>query len=102
MKRPICYLTLMMLMTLSSESSAQEVAKNQAEPSAQKRPNIILFLTDDHRHDQLGCAGHPILKTPSIDALAKTGVRFENAFVTTSICAASRATIFSGLYERSH
>lgn len=65
-------------------------------------PNIIFFLSDDHRADLLGCAGHPILKTPTIDRLASEGVRFENAFVTTSICAASRATIFTGLWERSH
>jgi len=66
------------------------------------RPNIIFFLSDDQRADFLGCAGHPILKTPTIDGLAERGVRFENAFVTTSICAASRASIFTGLYERTH
>ncbi len=69
---------------------------------AADRPNVIFFLSDDHRADFLGCAGHPILKTPTIDALAAGGVRFENAFVTTSICAASRATFFTGLWERTH
>lgn len=64
--------------------------------------NILFFLSDDHRADFLGCAGHPILKTPNIDKLAALGTRFENAYVTTSICAASRASIFSGLYERAH
>ena len=70
--------------------------------AAEKPPNILFLLTDDQRNDTLGCAGHPILKTPNIDALAAGGVRFENAFVTTSICAASRASIFSGLHERTH
>ena len=70
--------------------------------AADDSPNIIFFLSDDHRADFLGCAGHPIVKTPTIDRLAKDGVRFQNAFVTTSICAASRATIFTGLWERSH
>ncbi len=65
-------------------------------------PNIIFFLSDDQRNDLMGCAGHPILKTPTMDRLAKTGVRFENMFVTTSICAASRATLFTGLFERTH
>ncbi len=69
---------------------------------AADRPNVIFFLSDDQRNDFLGCAGHPILKTPTIDSLAREGVRFENAFVTTSICAASRATLFTGLWERSH
>ena len=67
-----------------------------------KPPNIIFFLSDDQRHDQMGSAGHPIIKTPTMDRLAREGTRFSNAFVTTSICAASRATIFTGLYERSH
>jgi arylsulfatase A-like enzyme len=70
--------------------------------SAAERPNVIFFLSDDQRADFLGCAGHEIVKTPTIDGLAKNGVRFENAFVTTSICAASRATFFTGLWERSH
>lgn len=73
-----------------------------AEPAETRRPNVLLFLIDDQRNDTLGCAGHPILKTPRIDRLAAEGVRFENAFVTTAICAASRATIFTGLYERTH
>jgi arylsulfatase A-like enzyme len=67
-----------------------------------KRPNIILLLTDDQRNDTLGCAGHPVVQTPNIDNLAGQGVRFENCFVTTSICAASRASIFTGLCERTH
>ncbi len=66
------------------------------------RPNIIFFLIDDQRNDTLGCAGHPFVKTPVVDGLAAAGVRFRNAFVTTSICAASRATLLTGLYERTH
>ena len=69
---------------------------------AAQRPNIIFFLSDDHRWDRLGCADHPVLKTPNIDRLAAEGVRFQNMFVTTSICAASRASILTGLYERTH
>ena len=69
---------------------------------AAQRPNIIFFLSDDHRWDRLSCAGHPTLKTPNIDRLAKQGARFPNMFVTTSICASSRATILTGLYERTH
>lgn len=69
---------------------------------AASRPNLVFILTDDQRNDTLGCAGHPIVKTPVIDSLAARGVRFRNAFVTTSICAASRASLLTGLYERSH
>jgi arylsulfatase A-like enzyme len=70
--------------------------------AATKQPNIVFFLIDDQRNDTLGCAGHPIVKTPVVDRLAKEGVRFENAFVTTSICAASRASFLTGLVERTH
>jgi len=66
------------------------------------RPNILFFLSDDHRRDRIGCAGDPFLKTPTMERLAKDGVRFSNMFVTTSICAASRATLLTGLYERTH
>lgn len=64
-------------------------------------PNIVFFLTDDQRHDTLGCAGHPILKTPTIDGLAERGVRFSNMFVSHSICWVSRATILTGQTARS-
>jgi len=74
----------------------------QGREKSEKLPNIILLLADDQRNDTLGCAGHPIVQTPNIDELAARGVRFENCFVTTSICAASRASIFTGLYERTH
>jgi len=66
------------------------------------RPNILILLTDDQRWDAMGCAGNRIVQTPEMDRLAAEGTRFVNAFVTTSICAASRASIFTGQYERSH
>lgn len=67
-----------------------------------ERPNILFILVDDQRNDVIGCAGHPFAETPTVDQLAKGGIRFTNAFVTTSICAASRASIFTGLYECKH
>lgn len=70
--------------------------------AVQERPNIIFILTDDQRHDALGVAGNSIIQTPNLDKLAGDGWRFENAFVTTPICAASRASILTGLYERTH
>ncbi|MEJ5275137.1 MAG: sulfatase [Thermogemmata sp.] len=66
------------------------------------RPNIIILLADDLRADALGCMGNPIIQTPSIDALAQKGTLFRNAFVTTSICAVSRASILCGQYARRH
>jgi arylsulfatase A-like enzyme len=66
-----------------------------------RRPNLLLILTDDQRFDMLGST-HPFLETPHMDLLASEGFRFENAFVTTPICAASRASILTGLVERTH
>jgi arylsulfatase A-like enzyme len=67
-----------------------------------KPPNIVFILTDDQRWDALGVAGNTIVQTPEMDALAKAGTYFKNAFATTPICAASRASILTGLYERTH
>ena len=73
---------------------------NSARAESEK-PNILFFLVDDQRNDTLGCAGHPIIKTPTIDRLAEEGVRFQNMFVTTSICWVSRSSILTGLVARS-
>jgi arylsulfatase A-like enzyme len=89
-------LILLLVAALAAGSSIRDCG------AAERAPNVIFFLSDDHRADFLGCAGHAIVKTPTIDRLAAEGVRFENAFVTTSICAASRATLLTGLWERSH
>lgn len=67
-----------------------------------KKPNIIFILTDDHRWDALGAMGNPIVKTPNIDELAREGVMFRNAYVTTAICAVSRASILTGQYMSRH
>lgn len=68
----------------------------------QQKPNIIFILTDDQRWDALGFAGNTLIQTPEMDRLAGEGLYFENAFVTTPICAASRASLLTGLYERTH
>jgi arylsulfatase A-like enzyme len=75
---------------------------SDGEPPPAARPNMILILTDDMRWDVMGCAGHPLLKTPEIDRLATNGTRFTDAFVTTSICNVSRASILTGQYARRH
>ena len=67
-----------------------------------KKPNIIFILTDDQRAEAMGYAGNKIIKTPEMDKLASQGIYFKNAFVTTPICAASRASILTGMYERTH
>ena len=69
---------------------------------ASGRPNIIFILSDDHRWDAMSNMGHPVVQTPSLDRLASQGVRFNNAFVTTSLCSPSRASFLTGQYARTH
>lgn len=70
--------------------------------AAADRPNIVFILADDVRWDDLGVTGHPFVKTPHIDRIAKEGVMFRNAFATTVICSPSRANILTGLQTRAH
>jgi arylsulfatase A-like enzyme len=62
------------------------------------RPNIVFILSDDHVHNALGIAGHPHLKTPNLDRLAREGVWFRQAAAVTPLCAPSRAAFLTGLY----
>lgn len=64
-------------------------------------PNIVLILADDLAWDDLGAYGHPTLRTPNIDRLAKEGLRFDRAYVTTSSCSPSRASLITGRYPHS-
>ena len=67
---------------------------------AAERPNILFLFADDQRYDTLGCSGHPIVQTPTIDRLAAQGVRFSNAHVTTAVCWVSRAVVLTGQWQR--
>lgn len=99
-RRLIAVLPLILVYSGISRVSAGE---NQPETmQVEQRPNIIFILTDDQRWDALGYAGNRIIQTPEMDRLAREGVYFRNAFVTTPICAASRASLLTGLYERTH
>jgi arylsulfatase A-like enzyme len=71
--------------------------------AAESRPlNVLVLLADDWRFDTLGIAGDPVVKTPHLDRLAGEGLRFTHACVTTSICSASRATLFTGQWMSRH
>ena len=81
--------SLLLLISLSASAAAAP-------------PNIVFFFADDQTTSTLGCYGNEIVQTPNIDSLARRGVRFENAFVSHSICWVSRTTILSGLTGRSY
>ncbi|MFM2348993.1 MAG: hypothetical protein RL654_3746, partial [Pseudomonadota bacterium] len=64
--------------------------------------NVLFIMADQLRWDHLGCAGHPYLKTPNLDALARRGVRFSQAYVNSGVCGPSRMSYYTGRYPISH
>ena len=65
---------------------------------ASRPPNVIVIVTDDHGIGDVGCYGHPEVKTPNLDRLAASGVRFTQWYSNAPICSASRAAIMTGKY----
>lgn len=65
------------------------------------KPNIIWLIADDQGDRDLGCYGHPSIRTENLDRIASQGVRFTNSFVTTSSCSPSRSSTFTGRYPHS-
>ncbi len=64
--------------------------------SIENRPNIVLIMTDQHQAQALSIAGNLDVKTPNLDKLAKTGIRFPNTYVTFPLCVPSRSSVFTG------
>ena len=81
------------------------IAGCSSEKDSENKPNILVLISDDQRWDQVSYPGNQIIaefETPNLDKLASNGAYFTNAFVTTPICAVSRACIMTGRYESSH
>lgn len=96
--RPLRFaaITMAMALTLCGAFSAPLSAGNMP-----ARPNIVFILTDDQRFDELGIL-NPALHTPNLDKLARGGIHFRNAVVTTALCSPSRASIITGRYMHRH
>lgn len=89
------------LILVNANSQAQNLLLEEIENVKPK--NVIFILSDDHRYDFMGFTGKfPWLKTPGMDRLAGEGIYFPNAFVTTSLCSPSRASILTGQYSHTH
>ena len=67
-----------------------------------KQRNVVFIFSDDHRYDVMGFMGHPFVETPHMDFMAEQGVHFKNAFVTTSLCSPSRASVLTGQFMHNH
>lgn len=108
-KVPLLALIITLLFLNSTVFGKDKTGTIKPSPAKAKRhaqtagkPNIIFVLTDDHRWDALGVMGNKIIQTPNLDALANKGILFKNAYVTTSICCVSRASLLTGQYESRH
>jgi iduronate 2-sulfatase len=86
----VCCFTAVLLLA----SSARGLAADKS------RPNILFIISDD-LNNSVGCYGHPLVKTPNIDRLAKRGVRFEHAYCQYPLCGPSRNSMLTGLYPNS-
>jgi len=86
------------LVALTVLLPALQVAETR-EAQSQKQPNIVFIMSDDHAAHAISAYGSKLIKTPNIDRLATEGMKFENCFVTNSICTPSRAAILTGKYS---
>ena len=67
-----------------------------------RRPNILFINLDQLRYDCLGFTGHPLVKTPHLDALARSGLRFDSAYTPFPVCAPARQTLLTGVMPEQH
>ncbi len=94
-------LTCLIYLTLTVSSDNQ--LSGATDESLNSAPmNVLVLYADDWRHDTLGVAGNPVVKTPNLDRLADEGMRFTQNCVTTSICGISRATLYTGQWMSRH
>lgn len=92
MRHRLLPLAVFLILISPARSSHAETAA----PS--DRPNLILLLADDLGWTGLGCFGSDLYETPHLDALAKRGVKFSNAYAACTVCSPTRASIMTGIY----
>ena len=81
---------------------SQKPEKEALPVKEKEKPNIIFLIGESHRAEALGVAGNPFVKTPHLDRLAQSGIRYSHAYVTTAISSVSRAGIFTGQHQARH
>ena len=91
---PILF-TIFLLFCSCNQKKVELIAADNVN-QINKKPNIVLIMTDQHQAKALSIAGNLDVKTPNLDKLAKTGTRFTNAYVTFPLCSPSRSSIFTG------
>ena len=98
-----CIAVIALSVALGCTAADSSTQTGPADASASStRPNILVMVVDDMRWDDFGAAGHPFVKTPNIDRLAREGARFLNAFTTTPLCSPARASLLTGQYAHTN
>lgn len=98
---PIAAAAFFAITATAAISAAPGPAAAKTMAPAHPKPNIIFILNDDQRYDAMGFLD-PAVHTPNMDRIAREGVYFRNAFVTTALCSPSRASILTGQYMHNH
>ncbi|MDH5396622.1 MAG: sulfatase-like hydrolase/transferase [Cyclobacteriaceae bacterium] len=99
MKRKWSVLHLLLLVQIVFTACTREI-KNNKERETPTKPNIILIMADDLGYNDLGCYGNDRIKTPNIDALARTGIRFTDYHSNGAVCSPTRAALMTGNYQQ--
>ena len=99
---PSMMLRQLILATLLAVSTGCRTGWDEPDGESKSKPNIVFVLLDDIRWDDLGAAGHPWVRTPNFDRIAREGAFFRNAFATTPLCSPNRASILTGQYAHTH
>ncbi len=94
--------TTLLLLVAAAIPALPAPAATGAPGAKDGRPNMILFIADDVSWNDYGCYGNAAARTPAIDGLAASGMRFENAYLTASSCSPSRCSIATGRYPHNN
>ena len=89
-------------LSLAVASTATGFQRPSTAQTAGKPKNVLLIMSDQHRPHALGIDAHPVAKTPNLDSLARSGVRFDSAYCSNPVCVPSRASLLTGLYTHHH
>lgn len=88
--------------SLAASEFARADQRAVSDKADKKRPNIILFLTDQQRLSAISAYGQTVCKTPTLDRLAAEGIRFENAYTACPLCSPARASLMTGKHIHAH
>lgn len=97
--RGFFYGLIALLLLAFSQGDGRSSTSQAQSKASDARPNIVFIMSDDHAAHAISAYGSKLIKTPNIDRLANEGMKFENCFVTNSICTPSRAVIVTGKYS---